>query len=496
MTVPTTPEPKCNEFALVGHDPARNIRVDYGSAAQLREIRDQIAPGWDAQHPAIVELANKDEVARILELRQNEWNRLNSILKTEDKLDAVPITRDGKTVRIPGLEYAQAAVATFEWLYIESIGGDGKVKFKKPKYVGVTANRRASVVLDACVMNYLNAVNAAGDPKLQPEQVADKIPTHIHAIVPHNKEKRYLDVASRRMAQLRENHGKDAGFKQMAAGETLATVLDLVENYGKSQTQVRRELGGSTKGLRFYFASKVDIYARQRAADGSLSKEERDAWAAIRFAERIQQPATLKDDDGKSYPNPDHLPWTSFNQYAFQGQGTVIGHPDFIYPMGNMCETDRKFNDENTRRTGLNPPKPEMVRPTPDIMNAWIERQLTGKKTRSKQMERDSINSMADTHANPFVKLAMQAVDQDDATKLTETVTRAPACQYLIGVDDVTYQQIEMTFASLGDLEEETQRTLWSSFQEAVTEAAAASDPVTGDVDASSETPDTSDASA
>jgi hypothetical protein len=448
---------RAKTYADVGWLPELNVRKQYdkGDGTDDRKTRDMLATqlGWDPQYPIIGEVASEEELEKHLARREAahaEYKRLcNDDKLSDDEKElrdaAVTIPRNGSTYKVKGRDWAEARLASYEWLYCTKSGG-----YRRPIVTGTTGNRRGSQVVDAVAVQLINARLDEGNPKLQPHEVEDRLTCHISVIVPDTEDHRFPDVAVRMQAQIRENTTKTAGFKPMEESEHLEAVLDLVENFGKSQSDIRNSGYGATYGLRLYFTAVIDNYCRIQASDHSKPKEERKAWKAIRLLDRFIAPP-FTDKEGK-VPNDFQLDFKQFSQKAFQGGDEAAGY----LPMGLMCETDSKFDRENRRRAGLAKPKPVMNRPTPQVVSDWIAL-ITEKGAPAPKpvMKRDKIKDYASKHTNPFVRLAMKAVDKADEGIVAPLSKKADVCNYVFGTSDDVYAKLAEVTGLLDEIDDE-----------------------------------------
>jgi len=462
------PQPKINSYALVGWLPRLNVRRDYGTEREMREARDMLVPlGWDAQYPAIAEIATEAEIVELIEKRKKDHEFLKSVIDEKD-LPSVPIVEGGKNVNIDGREYMLAKLAMFEYLYLNKSGS-----YIKPMAIGTTGNRRGSVLLDSSTVQLIIARRNHNDNKLQPSDVEESITTQIAILVPDTPSKRFPDVAVRKQAQLRENETKTTGFKKMTDTERLEATLDLVENHGKSQSDIRNSGYGATLGLRLYFACVIDVYCRSKVNDHTLTKEERKEWSDVRLGERLMAPQFLTDEDRqKSKSNPNWIDFAKFQQKAFQGDKENT-------PMGNMCETESKFEKENRRRESLKTPQSPLVRPSAEMVQSWMSTIVEEGTARvAPQLKREAISNLSERAKNPFIKDAMKAVDKNDESFLAMANARAGVAMYLYGISQAGYEQMAIACAALADLSDEEQLAHWTKFVESVMVAVTVADPV------------------
>lgn len=454
------PYPKANRYFQIGWLPRLNVRREYGNEREMRETRDNLSTGigWDSQYPAIAEPATDEEVAEILKFRETVYNDLKQRLNEKD-LPSVQIPEDGKNVSIDGRDYLMAKIAVFEHWYLDPKGS----KLRTPLMTGTTGNRRGSCILDAGTVQLILARRKSGDMKLQPSAAEGQVTEHISIIVPDTANNRFPDVAVRKQAQIRENETKTSGFKRMTDAERLEAVLDLVENHGKSQSDVRNSGYGAVLGLRLYFACVIDVYCRQQAA--STSGAVREAWKGIHFLTRLMAPQYKDDKDREAgRVNSEWLDFAKFQQRAFQGD-------DKIAAMGLMCEITSKFDKENKRRTSLKVPLSPLDRPTPESVKEWIAKAVMGADRQNPQLPRQQIQALSDTNPNPFVKDAMKAVDKNNVDLLHVARDRAQVCQYVYGASAAVHERLLLAVSGLQDLDEDTQLTLLQQFGEEVNDA-------------------------
>ena len=452
------PWPKAKSYSDIGWLPRLNVRREYGNEREMRETRDNLATpiGWDLTVSAVAEVAIDEEVKEILANRAKAYEDLKALLN-EKELPSVQIPEDGKNVAIDGRDYLMAKIAVFEYFYL-----DKKSNWKSVSMVGTTGNRRGSCLLDAGTVQLILARRKSGDMKLQPS--AETVTDHISICVPDTSNHRFPDVAVRKQAQIRENETKTSGFKRMTDAERLEAVLDLVENHGKNQADIRNSGYGSVLGLRLYFACVVDIFCRQMA--GSTKGAERKLWEGINFLGRLMAPQFLSDEDrAAAKVNPMWLDFSKFQQKSFQGDNENLA-------MGLMCEVSSKFDKENKRRSSLKTPMSPLERPTAEVIQAWVQKNMFGGPPRQKpQLKRDAIVNLSERHPNPFIKDAMKAVDGADEAFLNVAKARAVVAQYAYQASDDLYSRLEMCVVGLRDLDEDTQLTLLQGFLEQVESA-------------------------
>ena len=468
------PFPAASQYCDVGWLPRMNIRKAYGSEREMQLTRDLLATpmGWDTAESVIGEPASEEEVKEMVEARSQKWEQLKAKISEKD-LVKVPIVEDSKTISIDGRDYATAQLAVFEWHYVDSRG-----HLKKTKVLGATCNRRGACLLDAMTVQYIIARRAAGDDKLQPKDLEDKITTHIVVKVPDTPGKRFPDVAVRKQCQVAENERKTAGFKPLTASELLESVLDLVENHGKSQTDIRGIIDpkNPAKGIRVYFACIVDIYCRQRANDHSLTKEERKKWSQIEFLARLMKPQYVDEDARKANKVTDGwLDFVKFNQDAFQGVKKGM-------PMGNMCESQAKFDKVNQTRTTAKTALAPLVRPSVEMVQEWITTCVAGDSS-APIMKRESIGQLTDTHSNPCVKDAMRAVVKNDVEQLRKSAAIAGVVNFVYGLNDEQYKAFEVLCLLIDDLDAPIQNDLIKKFTDRAKEFLTVSEPETVSVE-------------
>lgn len=458
-----SPFPKVTEYFQIFWDPTLNVRKDYGTPEELRKTRDTLSTplGWDAQYPPIAEVATPAEQERAVEILKARHAQLKNALQSE-KLEDQPIQKDGRVLRVKGREYAEARLAAFEYIHCNKNGS-----YKKPIVIGTTGNRRGSQLVDAAACRLLVIRREKGNEKLQPADVSDDMRTHISVLAPATPDYRFPDVAVRMQAQLRENLTKEEGFKTMTEAENLLAVLDLVQAWGKSQTDVRNSGYGSTYGLRLYFACIIDVYCRTQAANRSLSSEERDLWKSVRLVERLttsqyvvdDKGMVVEDSNGVKKLNPDWLDFRAFNQKAFQGDEKAN-----VPPMGRMTEIQSKFDRDNG--TLVNSKKPPLERPTAQQMIDWVEQlSASGGVKTIPMLKRTEITQLSSTHPNLMVREALLAVDNNKIAHLHGVVkSRSDVCNFVYGCADSVHIQLGVICSMLNDMEDEQQVELLQSF--------------------------------
>ena len=449
-----------------------NARKNYGSPKDLQDTRDCLATekGWDSTYNIIAEKISESEIEESLKERAEIHETLKAALDAKDsegkelpKIQCVdPETMESFSVS--HRDYVDAKIACFEWHFY-----DKKGNLKKPCVLATDSNRRLFVVPDAMAVLLLLARRKQNNPKLQPSEVEDLIPTHVTVKVPDFPGNRFPDVAIRKSAQIASNERKFAGNKEMEPAELLESIRDLVENAGKSQSDVRKMLNPKNpgKGIALYFASVVDIYCRQKANDSSLPKSERDKWSSINFAARLMSPKYLTEADEKAERiNPDWLNFKKFNQIAFQGSDTLP-------QMGNMCETQWKFDAVNVERAAKK--KSPIVRPTADMVIDWISATSKEGAARTKIMEIEQIKNLSERAPNDISKATMLAVKNNNEELLRKCNVVAETTNWIFAADEEVYRKVAVLVSCFKDIEskEELHQLLDSLVEEAQTTVAA-----------------------
>jgi hypothetical protein len=377
-----------------------NYRDDYGDLKSL--IASLQFQGWDPAQPPTVQpigedidavmLALEAKHAELIERVENPVSGEKSVIitdplgtKDDDSLDA--IEKVGVKYTREAAEMHASRLKAFRLMHCNA-----KNKVLKPKYIGITGNRRSKALLEAIT----NAV-ALGYQDIQLD-----IPVVA-------TEERY-DELDRLMVQAGENN--DEGRKPTTDQENLKIARRMIEEFGANQSAVRKRFKAA-KGVQLYYLVVMSIY------------EERQKFG-VDFFKKLTTPT--KDKDGKvTY----EMSISKFPHSWLQGTKTDT----FIGP---RCDLDYAFEkrQKQAQDKGI-----EFERPSQDEFVQLVESAAEGVKG-VKAMSTTQLRQFGEAHKCEVVQLFTTSILKNDKTVLSKVYDRAEGINFLLNCSDDEYQEI------------------------------------------------------
>lgn len=374
--------------------PALNYRHDYGNVDGL--VRSFQLRGWNPSEPADVEPVGNHSEA-VMEYLQQKYSALTERVENPtagesdymivDPSDDLETEGLGTQVRREPAEYHAAALKAFKLMHCNDKG-----KLLKPKYVGITGNRRSVALAKAIT----NQILLGYKPSLD-----------VHVVT---SEEPYSDAERVRM-QVGENNQQ--GRKPTNLQEDLVVARRLVEEFGTNQSALRK-LYSAAKGVQLYYLTVICIY-EERAKFG------------LGLWDKLTDP--IKDKDGKiSY----EINAKKFNHTLLQGTKSE----DFPF-IGPRCDLEPAY----AKRLAKAEKKGEdFIRTSKDDLELFINSVAKGAKI-NKGMSMTAIKDIGAGHKCEAVRLFTEVIVKNDKSNLTRLYERAEGLNRVLNMSDEDFAE-------------------------------------------------------
>jgi len=374
--------------------PQLNYRHDYGNVADL--VRSFQLKGWNPSEPADVEPIGI-HLDAAMEYLQGELDTLTERVENPtagekdyiilDPSDDAETEGLGTRVKREPAEYHAAALKAFKMMHCNANG-----KLVKPKFVGITGNRR-SVALQQSITNQ---ILLGYQPSLDVHVIASEEP---------------YSAADRLQVQIGENNQQ--GRLAVNIQSDLIAARRMVEEFGANQSALRKQFSAA-KGVQLYYLAILCIYEERQKFGMGL-------WA------KFTTPIT--DDDGKiTY----QINVKKFSHGILQGTKSE----DFPF-IGPRCDLEPAFEK---RKAKAEKKGDDFERVTQEQLELFVENVAEGIKI-AKGMSMTAIKEIGASHKCEAVRLFTDVITKNDKSNLTRLYERAEGLNRVLNMSDEEYAE-------------------------------------------------------